>query len=121
MNAYIPKEKVPALVGVLQALGYKHVGAVPLDTYLKSYSHHDSWGIGCLGGLSSYASHGTKEKKDQFAEFVAEAIRLAPPPKGKSWKIGCRTVEVRGHDLFILEDEIVISRTTLEEMLEATK
>jgi hypothetical protein len=47
-------------------------------------------------------------------EFVAS---IQPP----RWKIGCRTVVVDGGSLLIQEDNISVSKSTLEEMLKALK
>lgn len=72
---------------------------------------------GMNGGMSATwrtqrESHGKGFKT--LREFVAS---IQPP----SWKIGCRTVVADGSELLIKEDNIRVSKSTLEEMLEALK
>jgi hypothetical protein len=56
---------------------------------------------------------------DAATEFGKLIDRLAI--NKPSWKIGCRTVVADGNSLLIKEDNIRVSKSTLEEMLAALK
>jgi hypothetical protein len=121
------KNELGVLMGALYAMGYEAPHYTAESFTEGGFRHVILYGYAgkAISG-SSDATYYNKEGHGEMlsvGDFLLEAAKRKFSPPKKHWKVGCRTIEVSadGSALWIVGDQIGVSKSTLEEMLKELK